>query len=241
MGARVRSLNFPRTEGSCLCVGWCDCLLDICGVFCKFQMAGVCFGCTSSESEFPRTEGSCLCFCLCDCLLDICGVFCKFHMAGVCFCCKSPESQFPRTEGSCWFSYLLMSRRSPVRPSATSASREFCRCFLVAVRGLCCLAGRIGSEIGVHVQVVCPVLGWDLVAGTVPGYVVGVSWCLVELRAFGPAGPESLVFPFQVRLGPCPGAMAMRSRGVAWLKQPVPGCFSGVWCVFGCLAGGPRR
>jgi hypothetical protein len=67
------------------------------------------------------------------------------------------------------------------------------------------------------VQVVCPVSGWDLVAGAVPGYVVGFSWCLVELRAFGPARPESLVFPFQVRPGWCLGTMAMRSRGVAWL------------------------
>ena len=80
-------------------------------------------------------------------------------------------------------------------------------------------------------QVVCPVLGWDLVAGTVPGYVAGFSWCRVELRAFGPAGPESLVFPFQVRPGPCPGAMAMRSRGVAWLGWQ----FQVVSQVFGVL------
>ena len=64
-------------------------------------------------------------------------------------------------------------------------------------RGLCCFAGRIGCEIEVHVQVVCPVSGWALVTGTVPGRVVGFSLCLMELRAFGEGGPGSLVVCFR--------------------------------------------
>jgi hypothetical protein len=58
---------------------------------------------------------------------------------------------------------------------------------------------------------------------------VGFSLCSVGLRAFGSAGPEFLISPFQVRPGPRPGAVAMRSRGVAWLGWR----FQVVFQVFG--------
>ena len=202
-----------------------------------------------------------MCFCLCGWEFDTWGFFVNSVLAGVCCSCKSPESELPRTEGTCGCGYLLMSRQSLVRPSsdfsllmclplfgssfpgwtATSVRRGFVAVF-VWRSARCCVV------VDPWIVLFCRedrLRNRGSRASGVPGVGVGPGdWdcsraCggvfLVSDGAAGVRGGRARVpsFMFQVRPGSCPGTVAMRSRGVAWLGgqfQVVSGSF-GVFLV----------
>ena len=109
---------------------------------------------------------------------------------------------------------------------------------------MCCFAGRIGCETEIHVLLGCRVSGWALVVETVPGRVVGFTWCPMGLRAFGEEGPGVIIF----RFGSCGCQTWLMSgddgRTFSWrcsVEWTVFGCLWVVWCVIGCIVVAPRR